>query len=64
MGGRTVERVGTMGDGDATVRILPAIFSSLAVPMIMLLRRALNEARTERGEQAALQVNSATVGLL
>ena len=58
------QMIRTMGDGEATVRLLPAIFSSLAVPMIMLLRRALNEARTERGEQAALMAGVVLMTLL
>ena len=58
------QMIRTMGDGEATVRLLPAIFSSVAVPMIMLLRRALNEARTERGEQAALMAGVVLMTLL
>ena len=59
--GQMIRRVGA---GEASVRLLPATFSSLAVPMILLLRRSLDEAKTERSENAALMAAVVLMTLL
>ena len=43
-----------LGDDEVTVRLLPCLLSSLAVPLIVLLRRSLDPEESHRRDQVAL----------